>query len=484
MLVLLNGVFALSELAVVSARRSRLRTMAAAGHPGARAALALATDPGRFLSTVQIGITLVGILAGAFSGAALGGRLAAWLAGLGWPTAVADPVGFGAVVALVTYLSIVVGELVPKRLALRNAEGVACAVAPFMSGLTRVAAPTAWLLDVSANLIFRLLGRAEEPEERVTEGDVRAVVADAERTGGIEGVEHRMIAGVLRLGDRRVRAVMTPRGEVDWIDAAAGSEAARAVVLRSPHSRLPVGDGSQDATVGVVRSRELLPALLRGEAPDVRTMAKRAPVVPDTADALDVLSILREAEVPMALVHDEYGHFQGVITPTDLTEAIVGAFRADIDPGDEPMAVERSDKSSLLAGWMPVDEMGEHLHIALPVERGYETVAGFVLHATGRLPRVGEAVEAQGWRFEVMDLDGRRIDKVLAAPVQPGVAGGAAPFFLPAWGRCASNRGTVNANRRLAGGFRAVGVLDGRLKLFDSDRGGPVQSLGRFGDHP
>jgi putative hemolysin len=417
-LVLLNGVFALSELAVVSARRPRLRTMAEAGRPGAKAALALAEDPGHFLSTVQIGITLVGVLAGAFSGAALGGRLAGWLAGLGIPHGFADPLGLGAVVALVTYLSIVVGELVPKRLALRNPEGLACAVAPLMSALTRAAAPAAWLLDRSASLVFRLLGRAEEAEEKVTGGDVRAVVADAERTGGIEAAERRMIAGVLRLGDRRVRAVMTPRGEVDWIDATAGAEAARCTALRSPHSRLPVGDGSQDATVGVLRSRELLAALLRGEAPDLRALARRAPVVPDTADALDVLSVLREAEVPMALVHDERGHFEGVVTPTDLTAAIVGAFRSDAEPGDEPAAVEREDGSWLLAGWMPADEMAEHLRIPLPAERGYETVAGFVLHAMGRLPRVGEAAEAQGWRFEVVDLDGRRIDKVLAQPVR------------------------------------------------------------------
>ncbi len=419
-LVLLNGVFALSELAVVSARRPRLRAMAEAGRPGAKAALALAEDPGHFLSTVQIGITLVGVLAGAFSGAALGGRLAAWLVGLGLPPGIADPLGLGAVVALVTYLSIVVGELVPKRFALRNAEGAACAVAPLMSVLTRIAAPAAWLLDRSASLVFRLLGRADEPEERVTEGDVRAVVADAERTGGIEEAERRMITGVLRLGDRQVRAVMTPRLEVDWIDAAAGAEAARAVVLRSPHSRLPAGDGSQGAAVGVVRARELLSAMLDGQTPDLRSLVRPAPVVPDTADALDVLAILREAEVPMALVHDEHGHFEGIVTPTDLTGAIVGAFRSDAGLGDEPMAVEREDGSWLLAGAMPADEMAEHLNIALPAERAYQTVAGFVLQAMGRLPGVGEAADAQGWRFEVVDMDGRRIDKVLAAPARPG----------------------------------------------------------------
>ncbi|MBX6745481.1 MAG: HlyC/CorC family transporter [Acetobacteraceae bacterium] len=421
-LIVLNGVFALSELAVVSARRSRLRAMAEAGRPGASAALALAEESGRFLSTVQIGITLVGILAGAFSGSALGGRLATWLTGLGLPVAVAEPLGFGLVVALVTYLSIVVGELAPKRLALRHAEGLACAVAPAMTIISRIAAPVGWLLDASTDLVFRLLGRAEAPEERVTEDDLRALVAEAERTGAIETAERRMIAGVLRLGNRPVRGVMTPRGEVDWLDATAGEAAAHAVLTRTAHSRLPVGEGSTEAMLGVVQSRELLAALLVGRPLDPRAAARRAPVVPDTADALDVLATLRAAEVPMALVHDEHGHFEGIVTPTDLTEAIVGAFRSDAEPGDEPVAVRREDGSWLLAGWMPVDEMAELIGLALPEERSYHTAAGFVLTAAGRLPPVGEAVEVQGWRFEVVDIDGRRIDKLLVGPMRAAIA--------------------------------------------------------------
>jgi len=420
LLVALNGVFSLSELAVVSARRSRLRAMAEAGRGGAQAALALAADPGRFLSTVQIGITLVGVLAGAFSGSALGGRLAAWLAGLGVPQGVAEPLGFGAVVALVTYLSIVVGELVPKRLALRNAEGLACTVAPLMRLVSRIAAPLVWLLDGSTNLIFRLLGRSEDPEEKVTEDDVRALVAEAERHGSIEAAERQMIAGVLRLGERPVRGVMTPRGEVDWIDAAAGEEAAREVLMRTSHSRLPVGDGAPDMLIGVVQSRELLAAMLRGEGFDIRARTRVAPVVPDTAEALDVLARLREAEVPMALVHDEYGHFEGLVTPTDLTGAIVGEFRSDVETGDEPAAVQREDGSWLLAGWLPADEMADMLRLTLPEERSYQTAAGFMLEVMKRLPRVGEAVEVGGWRFEVVDLDGRRIDKLLVEPLRPG----------------------------------------------------------------
>ncbi|MBO1077121.1 hemolysin family protein [Roseomonas marmotae] len=413
-LVVVNGIFSLSELAVISARRPRLRALAAEGRSGAQAALDLAEDPGRFLSTVQIGITLVGVLAGAFSGAALGGRLTEILLGLGVPAGVANPLGFGFVVALVTYLSIVVGELVPKRLALRNPEGLACRVAPLMRIVSRVAAPVVWLLDASSNLIFGLLGLKEEAEEKVTDEDLRSLVAEAERHGTIETAERRMISGVLRLGDRAVRGVMTPRGEVDWIDAAAGDEAIHAVLMRTPHSRLPVGDGSPDRMIGVVQSRELLAAMLRGEPMDIRALARLAPVVPDTADALDLLATLRAADVPMALVLDEYGDFEGIVTPTDLTGAIVGDFKSDIDAGEEPAAVQRNDGSWLLAGWMPADEMADRLKINLRGQRGYETVAGLVLHAMGRLPQVGEAVEAHGWRFEVVDLDGRRIDKVLA----------------------------------------------------------------------
>jgi putative hemolysin len=420
-LILLNGVFALSELAVVSARRPRLRSMAELGRPGARAALALAEHPGRFLSTVQIGITLIGVLSGAFSGAALGGYVAGWLYGLGMPATVADPLGFGLVVIVVTYLSIVVGELVPKRLALRNSEVFACSVAPMMSIVSRVTAPVVWVLDASGNIIFRLLGLgAEQEEEKVTDEDLRSLVAEAERHGTIESAERSMIAGVLRLGGRTVQGVMTPRGEVDWIDATAGEDCIRQKLMDTMHSRLPVGEGSSESMIGVVQSRDLLAAILRGEPVDVRALAKPAPPVLNTANALDLLTTLRGAEVPVAFVHDEYGHFGGIVTPTDLTGAIVGDFLSDAAAGEEPAAVPREDGSWLLAGWMPADEMAERLSIALPVGRGYQTVAGFVLHAMGRLPQVGEMADAQGWRFEVVDLDGRRIDKILAFPIQSG----------------------------------------------------------------
>ncbi|CAH2600742.1 HlyC/CorC family transporter [Rhodovastum atsumiense] len=420
-LVVLNGVFALAELAVVSARRPRLRALAEAARPGAKAALALAEDPGRFLSTVQIGITLVGVLAGAFSGSTFGARLAVWFAATGLPPAVAEPLGFALVVVAVTYLSIVVGELVPKRLALRNAEGLACAMAPAMAILSRVAAPVAWLLDNSTDLVFRLIGLAEEPDQRVTEEDVRVLVAEAQRHGAIEPAERRMITGVLRLGDRPVRGVMTPRGEVDWLDARADLASLKEITLATRHTLLPVGEGAPDVIVGVVRTRDVLAALLRDGQLDIRALVRTAPVVPDGADALDVLAVLRDAEVPMALVHDEYGNFEGVVTPTDLTETIVGAFRADAEGMGEPPAVQRNDGSWLLSGSMPADEAADLVGLQLPEPRAYQTVAGLVLQAMGRVPQAGDVVETLGWHFEVMDMDGHRIDKVLAAKISAAV---------------------------------------------------------------
>lgn len=427
-LVLLNGCFALSELAVVSARRPRLRTMAEKARPGAAAALALAEDPGRFLSAVQIGITLVGIVAGAFSGAALGGPVAGWLEALGVPASAAQPIGFGGVIAFVTYLSIVIGELVPKRLALSNPEGLACMVAPPMTLISQMAAPVVWLLDTSSSLIFGLFGVRDDGEERVTQEDVQSLVVEAERHGAIAGAERRMIAGVLRLADRPIRALMTPRGEVDWLDLQAGEAAWREAALTARHSLLPVGDGSDDALIGVVRVRDILAALARGEAPDLRALVRPAPVVPDTSEALSVLKVLREAQEPFAFVHDEYGHFEGVVTSTDLTGAIVGEFGKEA--AEAPAKpVQRDDGSWLLDGSMHADEAAELLRLRLPDQRPYETLAGLVLGVLGRVPEPGAVGEQMGWRWEVVDMDGRRIDKVLVRP-----AGSPARFRRPGSG--------------------------------------------------
>jgi putative hemolysin len=413
-LIALNGLFALSELAIVSARRSRLKALAAAGQHGANAALGLAADPGRFLSAVQIGITLIGILNGAYSGEVFGDTIVAMLEAAGVSARVATPLGYGMVIAVITYLSVIIGELVPKNFALRNAEIISCWVAPPMVAFSRLAAPAVWLLDASTRLVFRLLGQSRERESRVTEEEIKTVIAEAEHAGVLEQGEHQMISGVMRLADRAVSGLMTPRTDVDWIDLVSSEADIRQRLVTTVHSRLPAGEGSSDAMVGVVQTRELLAAVLKGEPLDVRAHVRKAPIIPETMDALDVLAVLRDADVPMALVHDEYGHFEGLVSPADILEAIAGVFKSDAI-GIEPYAIERDDGSWLLSGAMPVDEMADRMAIPLPDRRPYETVAGFVLAHLQRIPHTGEYVETSGWRFEVVDLDGRRIDKVLAS---------------------------------------------------------------------
>jgi len=413
LLVVINGVFALSELAIVSARRSRLQALAAAGRRGAARALALAADPGRFLSTVQIGITAVGLIAGAYSGATLSLALDEYLEGLGIPDVPANWLAYIAVFSSITFLSLIIGELVPKNLALRNPEAVACLVAPLMYAVSRAAAPAVWVLDITTRAVFALLRQNKPAKSTVTEEEIKSLIAEAEGSGVLEPGERRLISGVLRLGDRPVRGLMTPRTDVDWIDAHADPADVKARLLASPHSRMPVGEGTADHLIGVLSARELLVELLSDRPLDLRKHVRRAPIIPDTTDALDVLETLRDAEVPMALIHDEYGHFEGIVTPADILEAIAGVFRSD-DEEAEPHAVPRDDGSWLLSGAMPADEMAEQLGIVLPAVRDYQTVAGFLLSELRRLPLVGEQVQLHGWRFEIVDLDGRRIDKVIA----------------------------------------------------------------------
>jgi putative hemolysin len=415
-----NGLLAMSELAIVSSRPARLKTMVDRNVRGAARALELGANPGKFLSTVQIGITLVGVLSGAFSGATLGDRLSRFLIDLGMSAGVAQPLGVGIVVAVITYGSLIIGELVPKQIALRDPERIASKVAGPMAMLATISAPLVWLLDLSGRSVLWLLGQRGESEEKVTDEEIRMIVAEAEHQGTIESDERRMIAGVMRLGDRAVRAVMTPRTDVDWLNVQSDEASIRKLLLESQHSRLPAADGNVDNMIGVVQTRDILATLLAGKPLDARKHVREAPIVHDQADALDVLAKLKEADMPMALVHDEYGHFEGVVTPADILEAITGVFRSDLDADDtEESAVQREDGSWLLAGYMQADEMADMIGIDLPENRDYETVAGYVLSHMHHLPATGETVDAQGWRFEVVDLDGRRIDKVLATKL-PG----------------------------------------------------------------
>ena len=412
-LILVNGALAMSELAVVSSRPARLKVMADQGNKGAATAMRLAEDPGKFLSSVQIGITLVGILSGAFSGATLGLRLTEWLETLGVPNNIADVVGVGVVVVLITYGSLILGELVPKQIALRNPEGVAARVAQPMAILALVGTPIVWVLDISGKLVLRLLGQSGQSEESVTEEEVRTIIAEATSAGILETEEHSMISGVMRLADRSARGLMTPRLDVVCIDVEDSYEENLAIILASNYSKILVQEGDADSILGVLELSDLLPALAAGRQPDLRSLVKPVPVVMEHADALDVVEAIRKSRAQMALVVDEYGHFEGIVTFGDVLEVITGAYGEDT--GEEPAIIERQDGSWLVAGWMPVDDFRERFRVTVPKDARYETLAGYILSELNHLPKVGESFERDGLRFEVVDLDGHRIDKVLVA---------------------------------------------------------------------
>ena len=417
-LVVLNGLLAMSELAIVSARRPRLEAMARSGKKGAQAALDLGADPGRFLSTVQIGITLVGIIAGAYSGASLGqpvaSRLQLWF---DLQPDTAATLAFAIVISLTTYLSLIIGELVPKQFALRSPEPIAALAAIPMQWVARLTAPLVWLLDRSSALIFAIIGLNRESENKVTAEELHLVVAEASRSGVIEESERAIISGVVRLADRPVREVMTPRPEVDWIDADADAASIRERLVSTPHTRLPVAAGSVENLLGVVQARDIAVALFRGEEIDLRRLARRATVVPDQLDAMDALAALRTAEVPMLFVHDEYGHFEGLVTPSDLLSAIAGEFASDADIGTDPQIVERADGSLLVSGSTPADYLADRLGLKLPADRDFATTAGYALSVLRHLPTVGEVFDDQDWRFEIVDMDGRKIDKLLVSAI-------------------------------------------------------------------
>lgn len=414
-LIVVNGVFAMSELAIASSRRARLEAMARSGRKGAGVAIALAADPGKFLSTVQVGITLIAVLSGAYSGEALGGPVAERLTWLGLSAATTSTLGFALVIGVTTIASLLVGELVPKQIALRSPEPIAAVMAPPMQLLSRIGAPIVWVLDRTSNLMLRLMGLGSDTEEHVTAEELHLIVAEASKSGVIEEHERSIISGVVRLADRPVREVMTPRTEVEWIDAALSPEEVRTALAAASHSRLPVAEGSVDAVIGVVQARDIAQALVRGEPLDLRALMRTAPVVVDRIDAMDALDALRAAEVPMALIHDEYGHFEGIVTPANLLAAIAGEFASDSHPDEAPSVVERDDGSLLVAGNMAADALAERLGLDLPEDRDYATVAGLALEILKHLPNEGEWFEEQGWRFEVVDLDGRRIDKLLVS---------------------------------------------------------------------
>jgi putative hemolysin len=416
LLIVLNGLFAMSELAVVSARRVRLQQLARAGSRGARVAMHLIADPGRFLATVQIGISLVAVVAGAFGGATLGHRLGNWLDR--WPAIAphGNTIAIGLVVIAIAYLSLVLGELVPKRIALASPERVASLVAPLMHLLSRLAAPAVSILKISTDAALRLLRLSGTRETAITEEEVKALIDEGTRAGIFVPQEREMIAAVLRLADRPVRVIMTPRPDVVWLDERADAEAMRKTLQQSRFSRFPVCQGSIDRALGIVHSKDLLQAALNGERIEPSRYMVPPLFVHDRTPALKLPDLFRRERLHMAIVVDEFGATEGVATPIDILESVAG----DLPERGEEVElslIQRDDGSWLVDGAMPVDEFEDRVGLrGLLEERDFHTMAGFVLQHLGHLPTVGECFDFNDIHVEVVDMDGRRIDKILIRP--------------------------------------------------------------------
>lgn len=427
LLLLANGFFAMSEIAVVSARRARLQQRAEEGDPRAVDALALAQDPDDFLSTVQVGITLIGILAGAFGGATVARYLAAALATIPALAPYSSALGLALVVVLITYLSLVIGELAPKRLALNAPERIAMAVARPMRGLARFVAPLVWLLSTSTDLLLRLLGFRPSPEPSVTEEEIRVMIAEGAQAGVFTAAETEVVQNVFRLADRTVSSVMTPRLDIVWLDVADDPDQIRCKVAESGFSRFPVCQGGLDNVVGIVEAKALLVCQWEGGPLNLSAVMRPPQFVPEVSSAVSLLSLFQESGLHCALVVDEYGSVQGLVTLHDVLRAALGDV-TEATPGEEPMAVQREDGSWLLDGRLSADDLRALLGLRgdLPGEEegAYETLGGFVMMHLGRIPEVADHFEWAGLRFEVVDMDGRRVDKVLVAPVAPSTQEG------------------------------------------------------------
>jgi putative hemolysin len=421
LLIVCNGVFAMTELAVVSSRRSRLESLAEEGRRGARIVLGILSEPTAFLSTVQIGITLVGVLAGAFGGAMLAEPFGAWLDGNAWIAPHGEAVALAIVVVSITYLSLVFGELVPKRVALADPERIAAISAPFMQALSRAASPAVWVLKGATEGVLRLTGLEATRASHVTEDEVRLLVAEGTRAGVFVPKEREMIEAVLRLADRTARGLMTPRSEVAWLDLGASAAEIAERLRESRRSRFPVCRGAIDHPVGIVNTKDLARAVLEGAPVSLEALMQPPLLVLDGTPVLRLLDSFRREGVHMAVVVDEYGSTLGVVTAGDILEAVAGDL-PELGEEVESNVVAREDGSWLVDGSVAIDEF-EHRVAAsgLSGSRSYETVAGYVLYRLGRLPNVGETFDDAVGRFEVVDMDGRRIDKIVFRPSPPAI---------------------------------------------------------------
>jgi putative hemolysin len=420
-LIVLNGVFAMSEIALVTARKARLMKLAADGDNAAAVALKLGEDPTKFMSTIQIGITSIGILNGIVGEAVLAGPLSQWLQALGVAENAANVGATAAVVIVVTYVSIVVGELVPKRIGQISPEPIARLVARPMQALALITRPFVLLLSVSTHALLRLLGVKQSSQASVTEEEIHAMLEEGSEAGVIEQHQHEMVRNVFRLDDRQLGSLMIPRSDIVCIDIRHSSEENLQILIESEHTRFPVCDGSLDKLLGVIHAKQALACVAKGEAPDFSANLQPCVYVPETLTGMELLEEFRANDMQMAFVIDEYGDIEGIVTLQNVLEAVTGEFTPR--NAEDAWAVQREDGSWLLDGAIPIPEMKDRLELKnVPEEdKGrYHTISGMIMLLLGRVPGTGNHVDWEGWRFEVVDMDGKRIDKVLASPILNG----------------------------------------------------------------
>ncbi|HEY9641714.1 MAG TPA: hemolysin family protein [Coleofasciculaceae cyanobacterium] len=421
LLTIANGIFSMSEMAIVSARKTRLQEQAEQGNVGAKAALDLANSPNHFLSTVQVGITLIGTLTGVFGGASLSKPLATYISMIPALKPSSDAIALALVVVIITYLSLIIGELAPKRLALNNPEKIAASVAAPMQAIAKIAAPVVHLLSLSTDLVLKLL-RANAPSDEplVTEEEIKVLVRQGAEAGMFDAAEQDMVERVFHLGDQQVNALMTPRPDIVWLDLNDSAEVNRRKMIDSRHSRLPVCQEALDNVLGVAHVADILARSLSGQPIDLTTLLRPPLLIPENTHALKVLELFKQSGTHIALLVDEYGVIQGLITLNDVMEVIIG----DVPFADNPQQVSiirRDDGSWLVDGMLSSEELKELIEVEeLPAEEqgNYQTLAGFVITQLGHIPRPSDHFQWNGFRFEVMDMDGNRVDKVLVAPLK------------------------------------------------------------------
>lgn len=421
-LILLNGLFAMSEIAIVTARKSRLTALAHNGRSSAAIALKLAEDPTQFLSTVQIGITSIGILNGIFGEAVLAGPFSMWLQSYGLSEAFSSIFSTVLVVVVVTYVSIVVGELVPKRIGQISAETIACIMAKPMLALAMLTKPFVWLLSGSTHGLMRVFGFAHSQESNVTHEDIQALLQEGSSSGVIEHTEHTMVKNVFRLDERSISSLMVPRSDIVFLDIELPLAENMQRVMQSPHSRFPICKGHADELIGIISAKQLLAQSVAGTLNDLQQLAQPCNFVPDSLTGMELLEHFRSSGSQMVFVVDEYGDLKGLVTLQDLMDALTGEFNQADSAEQDLMVVQRDDGSYLLDGLLPVIDLKDCLGISkLPEEdsKRYQTLNGLIMMLLGKIPQTADKVELDDWLLEIVDMDGKRIDKVLAKRIEP-----------------------------------------------------------------